>query len=251
VKYLSLRVPVLALLLAVLPNLAVAQDDEVWDPIEPVNRGIFWFNVQVDNYLLEPVAEGYDYVLPGFMKKGVKNFFRNLQYPQYLLSDLVQLKFEQAGVHTARFLVNSTMGVAGLNDIASYKLGLEHHEEDFGAALGYYGVPGGPYLMLPLLGPSNFRDLVGEIVDGAVYPTSYLDYASVHSATATPINSGLRALSIVSTRARLLEAIKTARESSVDYYGFVKSAHHQRRQATIYDGNAPENVGEPGLTTGQ
>jgi len=219
---------------------SVDSDDEVWDPIEPVNRGIFWFNDRLDRNLLEPIAEGYDYIFPGFVKKGVKNFFINLRYPQYLLSDLIQFKFDQAGVHTGRFILNTTLGVGGLNDIAENTFGLEHHYEDFGTALGYHGVGEGPYLMLPLLGPSNVRDTIGEVVDGAVNPVAILGYTDLDEDTVFAVDAGLRVLNIVNTRARLIEAVKTARESSVDYYLFVRSAFHQRRQGDIFDGAPPD-----------
>ncbi len=218
----------------------LTEEPEVWDPIEPVNRGIFWFNNQFDRFLLEPVAEGYDYVLPKFIKKGVSNFFNNLKYPSHLLSDLVQLKFDQVGLHTSRFLLNSTVGIVGFMDIADFRFGLKEHREDFGTALGYYGIGGGPYLVLPLLGPSNVRDLVGEVVDGAINPINIITYAgSVPQATQNAIVHGTRALNVVNTRARLLEAVRTAKASAVDYYLFIQSAYRQSRQNDIYDGKPP------------
>ena len=215
-------------------------EDFVWDPIEPVNRGVFWFNNQLDRFVLEPVAEGYDYVLPKFVKKGVTNFFNNLKFPSRLLSDLVQLKFDQAGTHTERFIINSTIGVIGVMDIADFHFGLKDHREDFGTALGYYGIGEGPYLVLPLLGPSNLRDFAGELVDGAINPVTMLTYtSSVPTAIQNSVVYGLRGLNIINTRARLLEAIRTAKASAVDYYLFVQSAYHQSRQNDIYDGNPP------------
>ncbi|MCB0359487.1 MAG: VacJ family lipoprotein, partial [Bdellovibrionales bacterium] len=111
-----------------IPQESVSEED-VYDPFEPVNRGIFWFNDQVDIYVLEPLARGYRYITPEFFRDGVGNFFRNLSYPQYLVSDLVQLKVSQAGEHTARFLINTTIGVGGAWDAADDIFDLEHHEE--------------------------------------------------------------------------------------------------------------------------
>lgn len=215
-------------------------EEVVWDPIEPVNRGIFWFNDQLDIYLLEPVARGYFDYVPRPIRTGVKNFFRNIKSPVYVFSDLVQLKFEQAGIHTARFLINSTIGVLGVMDVAR-KWGLEHETEDFGIALGYYGVPEGPYLVLPLLGPSNLRDLVGTVVDGFLDP---VPYAAATWDDGIYLVVGLKVVDVVDKRSRLLDAIETGKEGSVDYYLFIQSTYHQVRQNDIYDGAPPDESGD-------
>lgn len=214
---------------------ALAQ--EVPDPWEPVNRAIFDFNDFVDVHALEPIARGYTEVTPDPVEESVAHFFRNLRYPRYLVSDLVQLKFEQALHHTGRFLINSTLGVAGLFDVAKH-VGLADHEEDFGSALGYWGVGTGPYMVLPFLGPSNVRDTVGTVVDLALDPFYFLDYfdaTDLHWA----ISGGETALKVVDTRAGLLDAVESAKESSVDYYLFSRGAFQQYREGVIHDGKVP------------
>lgn len=220
---------------------ALAPAQEVWDPIEPVNRGIFWFNDKVDRYLLEPVARGYDKITPDGVQRGVGNFFENLKFPVHFVSDVVQLRFDQAGTHLGRFLINTTVGIGGLFDVAK-EVGLERHEEDMGTALAYHGVPDGPYLMLPFFGPSNLRDAVGLVGDTALNPLNALYLAdNVDSQDRFVITTSVMGVKVIDQRARLIEAIDTARESSLDYYLFVREAYKQHRDGVIWDGNAPKS----------
>lgn len=223
-------------------NVAWAQDPEpeVWDPIEPVNRGMFWFNEQVDYLLLEPVAKGYDWLLPDIMKEGVTNFFNNLRYPSYLLSDIVQFKFGQVAHHTGRFVVNTILGVGGLVDVAKH-MGLEDHKEDFGIALAYHGVPSGPYLVLPIVGPSNLRDGFGLLVDTLISPTSIVSYTNASSDTKLAVTVGGKTLEAVNTRARLVDVIDSARRNSLDYYLFLQGAYVQYRAGVLNDGNMSDS----------
>jgi phospholipid-binding lipoprotein MlaA len=228
----------------ILPTLLLAcapvRTQEISDPLEPVNRGIFWFNDQVDIYLAEPVARGYDYITPKKVQRSVDNFFENLRYPVRLVSDLIQLKFSQAGVHTGRFCINSTIGVVGLFDIAK-DWGLELHHEDFGTALANSGVPYGPYIVIPFLGPSSLRDGLGKIVDLIFLdPLYYIRFTDLDSESQWAIGTGATLLNVVNTRASMLEAVKSAKEASVDYYLFTQSAWFQIRQNQIYDDNPPE-----------
>lgn len=222
---------VLCLVLTVFVPHRHASGQEISDPLEPVNRAIFQFNDTIDVYAVEPLAKTYDKAVPDRIKLGVKNFFANLNYPILLVSDLAQLKFSQAGVHTQRFIVNSTVGLFGVMDIAK-KHNLPPHEEDLGTAFGYWGVPAGPYLVLPLLGPSNLRDGLARIPDSYLSPEYHVD-----SWEAT---LSLRVVNLLDQRRRLLDATKTGKESSLDYYEFVKSTYHQYRQNLIYDGEVPE-----------
>ena len=219
------------------PAFAIAQ--QVHDPLEDFNRHIFWFNEQADHYVFEPVSTGYTKVVPSGVRRSVGNFFSNLSYPIRLVSDLVQLKFEQAGTHTGRFLINSTIGVAGLFDPAK-SFGLEPHTEDFGSALGYWGVGEGPYLVLPFLGPSNSRDFVGSAVDYFLHPFVWIGLDSSYHHDVDNVIYGATAVDVVDLRASLQSAIDAGKEASTDYYSFVRGAYHQRRQGIIYDGNAPE-----------
>jgi phospholipid-binding lipoprotein MlaA len=224
-----------ALLLALfgLPLIAAAQEQEAPDPIQGVNRGIFWFNDRFDVYLAEPVARGYDKVMPNRAQNCVDNFFRNLRYPAFLFSDLVQLKFVQAASDTGRFLLNTTAGVAGLFDVAQ-EVGLERHRQDFGVALGYWGAGPGPYLVLPLLGPSNLRDTVGLAVDMVLDPVFWIGWATdMSSGEAWAVGTGVKSLHFINVRAGLLEAIESAKESSLDYYLFMQSAYGQYRDGLI------------------
>ncbi len=220
---------------------APAEDREIDDSLEGFNRAMFWFNDTLDVYVLEPVARGYNDVMPDSAQKGVGNFFDNLLYPRYLVSDLVQLKFGQAADHTGRFLLNTTVGVAGLIDVAE-DFGLPRHNEDFGTALAYHGVPAGPYLVLPFWGPSNVRDAVGRGVDFFLNPFYWFNTQSQASyATRDAITISATALDTVDTRAGMLEAIEAAKESAVDYYLFVQSAYYQHRRGVIFDGTPPED----------
>lgn len=217
--------------------------DEIYDPIEPVNRGIFWFNDGVDSYFFEPVARGYDYIVPEFIQTGIGNFFDNLEYPRYLLSDLVQLKFGQAATHTGRFLVNSTVGVAGLIDVAE-DLGLERHREDFGISLAYHGVSPGAYIVLPFIGPSNVRDGIGSIVDFFTNPFTYIGSYGLRTGEEDKIAFGSRGVEVIHTRAGLIEAIEAAKDGTVDYYLGLQSAYYQTREVLLHDGNVPDKSSE-------
>ena len=151
---------------------APASSQEVADPIEPVNRAIFSFNMFVDTWLLEPVARGYRFVTPEPARRSVANFLANLRSPVIFANDALQGERERAGITLGRFMINTTLGVAGLFDPAS-ALGYHRHDEDFGQTLGVWGVPSGPYLMLPLLGPSNGRDTAGRVGDYFINPLNH------------------------------------------------------------------------------
>ena len=212
---------------------------EISDPLEDVNRGVFWFNDKLDVYLLEPVARGYDEYTPQPIQKGIGNFFLNIKYPRYLVSDIVQGKMTQALEHTGRFLINTTVGLLGTIDIAK-EFGLPHHEEDFGIALAYHGVGPGPYLVLPLLGPSNVRDGFGRLVDFFLDPFTILGYTDVDQETVNIVSWSARTVEVIDSRAGLIEAIETGKESSVDFYGFLQSAYYQHRRGVLFDGNPPD-----------
>lgn len=213
---------------------SVFADEEVKDPIEGFNRGVFAVNDFMDVYLFEPVAKGYDYVTPQPVQDSVNNFFENLGYPSYLLSDVVQLKFGQAAEHTGRFLINSTLGVAGLFDVAKY-FGLEEHKEDFGIALAYHDVPPGPYMVLPLIGPTNLRDLVGTGVDVLVNPFFWMARTEMHDRTQNTIIYSAQGLQTIQIRADLIEAIDAGKDSSLDFYSFVRKTYYQKRESLLTD----------------
>lgn len=230
----SLRAIIMFLLLCILVSVSWADDreDETWDPIEPVNRGIFWFNDTFDVYLAEPVARGYDFVIPDVVQSSVTRFFKNLAWPSFLIDDLVGLDFEGAGLHTGRFLINSTLGVGGLFDVAA-EFGLEHRQTDLGVVLGQYGVGPGPYLVVPFLGPSNLRDLFGTTVDSYVDPLTLVTFSDLSNNDKMAIFIGGNALRLINRRTSLLEAVESAKEGALDYYTFVRSSYHQNREGAI------------------
>jgi len=156
----------------------------VYDPLESINRRIYPFNYRFDQWVFLPVVAGYRYVTPSFLRTGVSNFFNNLGDVPNLFNSLLQLKGQRSLETTGRLLLNTTLGVAGLWDPAT-AMGLPRQSEDFGQTLGFYGVPGGAYLMLPILGPSNLRDTTGRLVDyGAEQQINFLNEA--HESTRHP-----------------------------------------------------------------
>ncbi len=234
-----LRMLMLSAALCAASGCAKVKPQPVSDPLERVNRGIFWFNDKADTYVLEPVAKGYDSSVPGPVKTSIRNFFSNLRSPVRVASALIQLKFKEAAELTGRFVVNTTLGGAGFFDPAT-DMGLKPSEDDIGIALGYSGVPEGPYLVLPFLGPSNLRDAIGRVGNLLLDPFYWVAHTGNSSTGKTVTLASLYGLDVVDTRASLLEAIKTGKESSLDYYLFAQGAYHQYRLGLIYDGDVPD-----------
>jgi len=209
---------------------AHAPADEPHDPLEVVNRPIYKFNMTADKYVLRPVAKGYAAAVPAEIRGGIGNFFDNLFYPTTIINDFLQGKFVQGGQDVGRFLMNSTIGLVGFLDVAS-QVGLHRNDEDFGQTLGRWGFGEGWYLMLPLLGPSSNRDLVGFGADYFTGVTYYIDNDHV--------TIPLTAVNLVDKRAQLLNA-DSVLEQQFDPYLFVRTAYLQRRQSQVYDGNPPQ-----------
>jgi phospholipid-binding lipoprotein MlaA len=221
----------LALLAALLiSGCASTGGSEPHDPWEKMNRGTFAFNDAVDQAVLKPVAQGYVKVVPSPAREGVSNFFGNLEDIGTSLNNILQGKVGQGVNDAGRFLVNTTLGVLGLWDVAT-PMGLEKHYEDFGQTLGWWGVLPGPYLVLPLLGPSTLRDGPARFVDPSWYYSDYVDPEGLWW--------GLRGLDIVRTRADLLKAEGVLQEAALDRYTFVRDAWWQRRRSQVYDGRPP------------
>ena len=207
--------------------------DDPSDPLEGWNRGVYKFNTVADKYVLRPVAKGYDKITPAPVQTGIGNFFSNLLYPTVMVNDLLQLKVKQFGADTLRLVVNTTLGVGGLFDYAT-PMGLPANDEDFGQTLGYWGVGPGWYLMLPFLGPSNNRDLVGAVGDWYTNPMTYI---AENGHGDEVFAAGV--LQAVHGRAGLLGADKML-EQQLDPYVFVRSIYLQSRLARVYDGNPPK-----------
>jgi len=204
--------------------------DNYGDPLEPFNRSMFAFNERVDKYAVKPVAKGYKKIVPAPVRGAVGNFFRNLGEPTTIVNGLLQGKFPQAGKDLVRFAVNTTFGVLGLVDVAKHA-GLERHDEDFGQTLRLWGIESGPYLVLPLLGPTTVTDGIG-MVPAALYtdPRTAIDDAEA--------SYGLLTTNIVDSRARALGASKVV-ELQLDPYVFRRETYLQQRVDLVYDGEPP------------
>ncbi|MCE3263925.1 MAG: VacJ family lipoprotein [Pseudoduganella sp.] len=197
------------------------------DPFEGYNRAVFTFNDKVDEVALKPAATAYKNVTPGFFQTGVSNFFGNLADVWTAANNLLQGKVGDGMSDIMRVALNSTFGLLGVLDIAS-EAGLQKHKEDFGQTLGSWGVPSGPYLMLPLLGPSTVRDTVALPADIYADPWQYKDPVNVRT-----IGSVTR---VVDQRAALLDASTLLEDAALDRYEFIRDGWMQRRNSQVYDG---------------
>ncbi len=210
------------------------------DPLESYNRAMFAFNETVDEYAVKPVAKGYKAITPQFVDTGISNFFSNLDDILVIINDLLQGKFEQALKDLARFIYNTTFGLGGFIDVAT-GFGLPKNHEDFGQTLAYWGVGSGPYVVLPILGPSTVRDTAGFAVD-----VSYFDPV-FNSIDETGTKWSAAAVKFIDIRADLLSAGNIIDETAPDKYAFIRDAWLQRRKNLIYDGNPPDEFSEEEL----
>lgn len=202
------------------------------DPLEPMNRRISTFNDTLDDNVLKPVASGYKDNVPDLVQTGVRNVFNNLSDIWSTVNNGLQLKGRDTAESFARVVVNTTVGIYGLFDVASH-LNLERHPEDFGQTLGYWGMPSGPYVVLPLFGPSTARDGVSSFsVDLPNDPLKQVDHI--------PTRNAATATRLVSRRASLLSASNLLEGASIDKYAFTRDAYLQYRRSQIYDGNPPD-----------
>lgn len=221
------------LLLALIFSLsAVAETSKNPDPFEGFNRKVFAFNEFADRWVLKPVATGYRWVTPDVVDKGVSNVFSNLGEVTTMVNNVCQAKFANAGTDLGRFLINSTIGIVGIFDVAS-KMGLEKNDEDFGQTLAVWGVGDGPYLVLPFFGPSNLRDAFGRIPDVYTSPVSYVEDV--------PVRNTLRGVDIVDVRADLIdsEGLITG-----DRYSFIREVYRQNRDYKVNDGEVEDDFGD-------
>ena len=200
------------------------------DPLEPFNRGVYQFNDVVDKAIAKPVAQGYNAVMPVPGRIMVSNFFSNLDDITVLINDLLQFKLVQAFSDGGRLLINTTVGFLGLMDIAT-PLGLEKRNEDFGQTLGYWGVGNGPFIVLPILGPSTLRDGAGLYTDSRP--------SGLRQVNHIPTRNRLYAAQSINRRAQLLDQEKVLDEAALDRYEFIRDAYLLRRRSLVYDGNPP------------
>lgn len=198
------------------------------DPIEGFNRAIYTFNDTLDRALIKPVAKGYRAIMPSAIDKGITNFFSNLDDIGSALNNLLQFKLKRSASDVGRIAVNSTVGILGFIDVAS-NMNLEKYGEDFGQTLGVWGVGPGPYIVLPILGPSGGRDLVGRVADWFTDPVTYVEPVRVKNT--------LIVLRAIDKRSDLLGASRIVEEAALDQYEFIRDAYLQKRENDVNDGN--------------
>lgn len=214
------------------------------DPMESYNRGMYQFNEAVDKAVIKPVAQVYDAAMPQIGKTGVSNFFSNLDDVIVTANDFLQLKILQGILDGTRFVVNTTVGIYGLIDIGSH-VGLEKHNEDFGQTLGKWGVGNGPYIVLPILGPSTLRDSVGLYADSRPDKLRRVEHMRTRNQ--------LYAAKTISRRAALLDREEILDEAAIDRYELLRDSYLLRRKSLVYDGNPPRehDEGENGSSSVQ
>ena len=227
-----MRIAVIAAFMGLtLAGCATAPNPNPRDPLEPYNRAVFGFNDAVDRTVLKPVATAYKTITPGFVRTGFGNFFANLEDFWSLANSLMQFKARAAADTAVRLSVNTFLGFAGVIDLAD-AMGIERHKEDFGQTLGYWGVPGGPYVVLPFLGNFTLRDASALPVDFKGDMVSNLSHQRSRYS--------LKALNLVNSRAEFLNASSLIEGAALDKYTFTRDAYLQSRRNAIYDGNPPE-----------
>ncbi len=207
---------------------ALADYNETNDPLEPTNRVFYKVNNAIDTYALKPAAQAYRYVTPEPVRTGIHNVLTNLTTPVVLTNDMAQGKPRRAGDTTMRFLINSTVGLAGIFDVAS-GWGYPPHDTDFGITLALWGVPSGPFLFLPVLGPSNPRDAGGFGADIVLDPFTWVGQGAV----VTGLNWGRFGFSALDGRSRVLDAVDQIKKSALDPYATFRSLYRQHREAEI------------------
>jgi phospholipid-binding lipoprotein MlaA len=211
------------------------------DPFEPLNRKTFAFNEWADRVLIKPVAQAYVKIVPVVARDGLRHFLDNLNEPIVIGNTLLQGRFRSAGTTTARFLVNTSVGLAGLRDVASHNH-LPKQIGDFGQTFWAWGVPEGPYLVLPLLGPSNPRDAIGSGVDVYMDPIRYVARANHFG---TSVTAGRAILDGVDKRSRVLEPLDEMQREAIDYYASFRSLFRQHRAADLIGANQPAKLPSP------
>ena len=207
------------------------------DPWQGMNRPIFGFNDGLDRHVLGPVARGWESITPEGMRDSIAKFFYNAAFPSRFVSNVGQAEGQQAMIEVTRFLVNTTVGIAGFFDPAT-RWGLPRRDEDIGQMFGRWGIPPGPYLQIPLFGPSDPRDAVGTVVDSALSPFTWIGIL-----TGVPTFGGPGLLDAINARARADSRIENARRSALDYYVFVRDAFMQYRKAAIRNSGSVSDYG--------
>lgn len=214
---------------AMIDALDAAESTQYWDPLERGNRVVLGFNELVDHWALGPVSDAYGYVMPDAGARAVRRMFRNLTEPISFANHMLQFHPDGAGRSFVRFVLNSTVGVAGLFDVAN-KLGMAPAPTDFGGTLYRYGAPAGPYLVLPLMGPTTARDTVGNLVDSSVEPQSYI--------LSTFLQLALSAGNGITARHEANDGLTALRDDAVDFYAALRSAYYFNRESELRSAGA-------------
>jgi len=212
-----------------LSGCATTGSNDTRDPLEGLNRAIFNFNDSLDKAIFKPVAEGYREVVPDPIDRGVTNFFGNIEDFVTTINDLLQFKFRRGGSDAVRVLVNSTIGILGVFDVAT-GMGFDKHDEDFGQTLGHWGVGNGPYLVLPVIGPSTLRDSVGILVDN-------YNFDPIYQINHVSTRNSLVLVEALDKRADLLGASRVLEKAALDRYDFLKESYLQKREYEINNGD--------------
>jgi len=228
--------PVIAnLLLLALLNGCASMPENPDDPYESWNRSTQAFNDDFDATIMEPLAKGYLFTTPEPVNRGVTNFFSNIDDIGVSINSLLQFKIKQGSMDMGRFLVNTTVGIVGVMDVATL-IDLPKHNEDFGQTLGVWGVPPGPYLVLPFWGPSSPRGTAGLVGDALMDPVNYTIFGGF---AVSAIGTLSDAIDVTDTRAGLMSSEKMITEAAIDRYSFIKNSYQQHREYLIYDGSVP------------
>lgn len=231
-KLITTQTLIAAATLTLLNACASSPTADARDPYEPWNRKVQSFNDTADDYVMRPVAKGYKWVMPDFAEQGVSNFFSNIEDVGVTLNSALQGKFAQTGSDSARFVVNTTAGVGGLFDVAS-SIDLPKHDDNFDKTLGVWGLDTGPYLVLPIFGPSSVRGFAGMAVDMAIDPTNYVGGSAM---------SMVNGLNIVDKRADMLPMDNVVKEAATDRYVFFKNMYLSRDSAPIELEDMPKDA---------
>ncbi len=225
----KLRLIICVVLVVFVSGCATTGAHDERDPIEGFNRSMYSFNQGMDKVLFNPVAKFYQTITPDFIEKGISNFFNNLDDISIIANDILQLKIGQAYMDTARFIFNSTLGLAGFRDVSS-QMGLVKHDEDFGQTLAVWGVGSGPYIVTPFFGPTTLRDATSLVVDDILLnPVAYLNNNDA-------LKAGILTLNYIDIKADLLTTNELVNEAALDQYEFTKNAYFSRRESQINDG---------------
>ncbi len=223
---------------------ALAEYQEINDPLEPMNRKFFAFNRGLDTVLFKPLAKAYVYI-PKPARDSIHNMINNVKTPVNLANDILQGELERAATTLGRFLINTTIGIGGMFDVAKH-MGLERHNEDFGQTLAVWGSPTGPYIVIPVLGPSSPRAIVGTVADSFLDPLTYVFENQDAELEYMLVRGGIEG---IDERSHVLDVLDDIEESSLDFYATIRSLYRQRREAEILNGEEGTDVPGPSFMT--